>query len=528
LGDLVESAQLPSLNQTNAGAKYGFPNSPLSQRGFSVTAPSDSDSISLEKSLKNLEVIVRTHNNYARIVEDGSMLMENESQSSHQMYLDSIRIECRGKYERIMTKLIDIVLVSSNESSRLSIILQTLGQNKAIDECQLISNDLWENGKINAVMIVLERLWSNNQGKTFSFDPAMEYSFSSFRSPNAQGAVNSVSMTLEAIHHVISNGSREFITSIVEKVLIPLIDTLRPDICRIPLDRYVNQLLQYRSAKTPDDAIDLESLVSSGSSTPTQDSDLWGSGLRFAIMKLEECALQLLPSVLTAELQRKLLESVIKKKLSIRESLSGYSICLKELLGKYPELKERAFFLFSTVLHLPIPQADLTWAAKLTEEISFSQDILNSPFLRSERTLHENFRQALPFPPPPPLPNRQSFPANASPAPRPVVNGFKSTPNPPPFIKSESSPYPLSNSHQLQQMDNAGKRPRSPSVGSSSPVSEAPMIISTFFSLHPQVEEEFAQPPEILTLSPPTSPPKPTPVKLTPSRRRLMTSRGEC
>jgi hypothetical protein len=487
LEDLVQNTQMPILNHTKAaGAKYGFP---LSQRGASQSSGlvANGDSSSLAKFLKNLEVVIRTHNNYARIVSEdssSSMKMEVQSQNSHQisMYLDSIRRDCRRKYESIMTKLIEILLApgSSPNESRLSTILDTLGQNKSIDEYELVSNDLWENGKINAVMIVLERLWSSSsQDKAFSFDSTMEYSFNSFRSPNASGAVDSVSMTLEAIHHVISNGSQEFITSIVDKVLIPLIDTIRPDICRIPLDRHATLVL---SQRPPGDAIDLVSSDSSRSSTPTQDSEIWGPCLRFAIMKLEECALQLLPSVLTPHSQKKLLESLIKKKLTIGASLSGYSICLKEFLEKNPELKERAFFLFCSVLHSPTPQDDLAWAAKLTEQISFSEGILNSPLLKSERAL---LLHVAPQPPPPPplsFPTRQSFPPSVSAAAN-SVKEFKSTQTQSLFVKSESSPYPHSipHDHELQRMDS---RKRNISSGSSSPVSEVtPATLTASHSL---------------------------------------------
>jgi hypothetical protein len=508
-------------------------------------APSDSLS-PVDCYRKLLRQIVTAHSNFASIVsiktEDGensSMLVEYGALDSQITYRDSIRAECRAKYQQEMTKLIKHILPSSastdgSGSTKLSLLLRMLGEHKSNDEFHLVPTELWENGKINAVMIVLERLWSNNNvEKDFSFE-RMDYSFHSFRSPNALGATTSVSMTLEAIKLVISNGSPAFITSIVEKVLIPLIDTLRSDICRVALDDPV-----VRSSRTPGtgDPIDLVSSDSSRSSSPTHESNeetsLWGNVLRFAIMKLESCALQLLPSVSDLGTQIKLLESVIKKKISIRENLPGYTICVHELLKKYADYKEQKFVLFCVLLHSPVPLTDLTWAAiKLDQHpyFDFTRDILGSRLLASEVHLRELLLDSALKPTPASLNQRDL--SSLSTTPLKLSMSL-------PLIKQEggggrgtgvttSTPHP---SVKYERLDSSVKRKRrSDSQSSHSSDSSHVHIPSLPFSHILQVEEVLreSEPPVVLTMSPPPSPPRVTPAKITPSRRRLVTSRGEC
>lgn len=440
----VNSVLQPKTPSKSNGTKNAFSSSPSLQPTTSFEGEQ------LDKFRGLLKLFVIAHTNYSRIAEVKNQFhVDEDSKNSQRDFRALIQKVCRDNYEQNMTKVIDLTLSTSNggsgESARLSLILKMLSEHKSIDQYHLIPDDLWENGKINTVMIVLERLWSNNLEKPFSFTAPMDYSFNSVRSPNAQGAVNSVSMTIEAIKHVYSSGSSEFITNIVEKVLIPLIDTLRIEICRVPLDSYITRVLLKKPSKT--DAIDLVSSDSSRSSSPNHESDshlLWGSGQRFAIMKLEECAHMLLHKVLHIKPQIRLLESIIKKKISIRESLSGYTICLKEFLEKYPSFKELKFFMFCAIIHSPVPQGDAQWAINIPEQTNYSNDILNSPFLRSEIMLRDILATA------PPLTMASSISLSSM---------------PPPFIKSEPDCNVRSNSPKLERADSI-KRKRTSSSSS--------------------------------------------------------------
>jgi hypothetical protein len=409
LNELVQAVQYQLLSRSNSTNRpsFGFLSSPLTQTaqnmnsGVSELSPVDS-------YRRLLGQILTAHTKFSRIASinadhglssssASSMLVEYGADDSQRTYRDSIRGQCRATYQQEMTKMIKHSLpnatstVDDSGPTKLSILLRMLSDHKSTDEFQLVTNDLWENGKINAVMIVLERLWSTSSAeRVFTFE-AMDYSFHSFRSPNALRATSSVSMTLEAIKHVIANGSPEFITSIASKVLIPLIDQLRPDVCYALLDCPV----ALPSRPYPGDAIDLVSSDSSRSSSPAEDGlsrddHLWGDRLRLAVMRLEACALELLPSVSDLGTRLKLLESVIKKKVSIRDSLPGYAICVKELLEKYPNFKEQRFGLFCVIVHSPVPQSDLTWAAlKLDQQCDFTRDILGSRLLASEIILRK-------------------------------------------------------------------------------------------------------------------------------------------
>lgn len=412
-----------------------------------LNSASSSDSQLPERYRDLLKLFVVTHNNYARVAYENASMDETSN-----IFLNEIRKLCRDDYEQNMTKIIELMILSSTRSSapgassetdRLSIILKMLSEHKSLDKYQLVANDLWENGKINVVMIVLERLWSDNVKKTFSFGASLDYSFTPSRSP---GAGNSVSMTIEAINYVHSV-SPEFITRVVEKLLTPLIDKLQITTCQIPLEA----IFFKKSSKT--DAIDLVS-DSSRPSSPYDESNphlLWEKGLNLALMRLEECAHHLLPSVSQIEPQIELLKAIIKKKISIKESLTGYTICLKEFLGKYPNFREQQYSLFCCLSHSAVPSCDIQWSAKLPESVNFDQDILNSPFLKSEIVLRDLLAST----------PHLSYMNNS----RSLLTDFNNT-APLPIVKSEPDWNSRSNSPKLERMDSI-KRKRGSSSASS-------------------------------------------------------------
>ena len=114
------------------------------------------------------------------------------------------------------------------------------------------------------------------------------------------------------------------------------------------------------------------------------------------ILALEEYILSLLRTLNNTTIQINLLESIIRKKITIKEYLYGYSVCLREYLNQSPNLRTTKFALFFPIIYSPL-RNELYWGESLPDQLDYQEDILKSPLIQSESLLHEVLSGAYPY-----------------------------------------------------------------------------------------------------------------------------------
>jgi len=161
-------------------------------------------------------------------------------------------------------------------------------------------------------------------------------------------------------------------------------------------EREVNndEMKSYVESSSSSDVIDITTLTSSSEderTTTLLPNRIWQGGRQDTVLTyLENRILPMIEGEGFSRAKMAFLDAMIRKKLSIRQVIPGYTVCLRELLNKYPSAKEKLFSLFFPVLHGPIPTRDVEWGSRLPRELNYENDILGSPLLTSERVLVES------------------------------------------------------------------------------------------------------------------------------------------
>lgn len=407
---LFSSSYIPNFSNTYSSPSTQSKSfngiSSISGNNTTINTPinsNDNNRLKIDQHKNLLESIILTHKHFISLLplnfDNSSMLIENgenqlyEVESKYKKYIQQV---CREKYEQILTKLIQIFL-KLNFSGYTS-ILSILNKHEILDNYELMSSELWERIKLRSILMGLENLWYEEVDTTFSLIKPLDTSFQRpcklFPDSSRVGSI--ISDSIETINSIISSTtSSEFITKLIKYIVIPLITMIPVTISYLLIDiKNILHLSRNSNSDNNQETINLVSPENSPHTTPTNESSedyLYWKENQYknnVILTLEKYVLSLLQNLNDPLIQIDLLESIIKKKISIREYLPGYTVCLREYLDQSRDLRNQKFSLFFPILYSSLKN-DITWGETLPQELNYEKDILKNPLIRSESLLHQ-------------------------------------------------------------------------------------------------------------------------------------------